>query len=228
MSFESPRFDFDPSPVRVKVCGLTTLADALATAEAGADWLGLNFHPASPRCISIETAARIVEELPPSVDGVGLFVDRPPDEVIAIARRAGLTIVQLHGDEPPSDALAMRNAGLRVMRAFRLADAESIARMSNWLAEADHLNASPEAVLIDAHVPGRSGGTGQTIESIVLDLLPPLPQLILAGGLTPENVAERVARVRPWMVDVASGVESSPGRKDITKVNAFIRAARGV
>ncbi len=216
---------FDPSDLKVKVCGLTSPEEACAVAEAGADWIGLNFHAASPRRVDVETAAAIVAALPPGVDAVGLFVNRPPAEVAEIAARVGLHIVQLHGDEPPQALKAL--AGFQVVRAFRLADAESIARMVSYLESAERLGSLPDAVLVDAFVPEQPGGTGQSIDPEVLDLLPPLPRLILAGGLTPENVAARVARVRPWMVDVASGVESAPGRKDMARVRAFLDAARG-
>ena len=209
-------------PCRVKVCGVTTVADALATAAAGADWIGLNFHPGSKRRVGLDEAAAIVAALPPSTEAVGLFVDRPPAEVAEVAARVGLRIVQLHGDEPPEDLLALRH--LRVVRAFRLADSGSIAAMQAYLSVAEALGRPPDAVLIDAFVAGQPGGTGRSIADAVLDGLPPLPRLILAGGLTPENVAERVARVRPWMVDVAGGVEREPGRKDPARVAAFIRA----
>jgi phosphoribosylanthranilate isomerase len=213
-------------PVRVKVCGLTCVADALACAEAGADWVGLNFHPGSPRRVDPSVAAEIVSVLPPTCAAVGLFVDRPPAEVADLAARLGLRVVQLHGREPPEDLRALRH--LFLVRAYRLSDSASVAGMSEDLRRAGALGRAPDAVLIDAHVPGQAGGTGQAIAIEVLEQLPALPCLILAGGLTPENVAERIERVRPWMVDVASGVESSQGRKDPARVAAFIRAARGV
>ena len=211
--------------LKVKVCGLTTRDDALATVAAGADWIGLNFHPASPRKIDPDTASAIVAALPASAEAVGVFVDRPPEEVAAVAARVGLRIVQLHGGEPPEDLLALRH--LRVVRAFRLADDRTIAAMVAYLRRAADLGRMPDAVLVDAFVAGQPGGTGRAIAPDLLDHLPPLPHLILAGGLTPENVAERVARVRPWMVDVAGGVERAPGRKDQARVAAFVRQARG-
>ncbi len=214
----------DPAPVKVKVCGLTSVAEALACAEVGVDWLGLNFHPGSPRRVVPAIAAEIVASLPASCEAVGLFVDRPPVEVAALARTVGFKIVQLHGSEPPRDLLAL--ADLTIVRAFRLGSDAAIAAMLAYLEEAAELGRAPDAVLIDGHVAGQPGGTGHSIAFDLLDRLPPLPRLILAGGLTPENVAERVARVRPWMVDVASGVESSPGRKDPQRVAAFVRAAR--
>lgn len=215
-----------PRSPLVKVCGLTTPADAVASAEAGADWIGLNFHPPSPRFVTAEVAAEIVRALPATAVPVGLFVDRPPAEVAEVAARMGLRIIQLHGEEPPQVLAAL--AEFEVIRAFRLADAASVDRMRAYLDEADRLGHPPDAVLVDAYVADRPGGSGRVVPDDVLDRLPadPNTRLILAGGLTPENVAERVARVRPWMVDVAGGVESSPGRKDPERVAAFVRAAR--
>ncbi|AGA25946.1 phosphoribosylanthranilate isomerase [Singulisphaera acidiphila] len=214
-----------PHPtLRIKVCGLTSVAQALASATAGADWVGLNFHPGSPRRVDPALAAEIVAALPRTTEAVGLFVDRPPDEVAALADRIGLGIVQLHGQEPPEDL--GRLGHLRLVRAFRIGSADAVAAMVAYLRRAEDLGRGPDEVLVDAYVPGCDGGTGQAIADHLFPLLPPLPRLILAGGLTPENVAERVARVRPWMVDVASGVESAPGQKDPDRVVAFIQAAR--
>jgi phosphoribosylanthranilate isomerase len=213
------------STVRIKVCGLTRPDEALSCARLGADWIGLNFHPGSPRRVDPDVAAEIVATLPKETEAVGLFVDRPPHEVAGLADRLRLRVVQLHGQEPPEDLLNLTH--LTIVRAFRLGDAGSVATMVDYLRRCEALGRSPDAVLVDAYVAGQPGGTGQAIATDLLDRLPPLPRLILAGGLTPENVAGRLARVRPWMVDVASGVESSPGRKDPERVAAFIRAARG-
>ena len=210
--------------VRIKVCGLTSVAQTLACAAAGADWVGLNFHPASPRRVDPALAAEMVAALPNTTEAVGLFVDRPPEEVAALADRIRIGIVQLHGQEPPEDLLRLRH--LRLVRAFRIGSVEAVAAMVAYLRKAAELGRVPDEVLVDAFVPGRDGGTGQAIADNLIPLLPPLPRLILAGGLTSENVAERIARVRPWMVDVASGVESAPGQKDPVRVAAFIRAAR--
>lgn len=210
--------------VRIKVCGLTSVAEACQCATAGADWVGLNFHPPSPRYVTPAVAAEIVAALPQPTEAVGLFVDRPPREVAALADRVGLRIVQLHGQEPPEDLIALRH--LRLIRAFRIGSADSIEAMAAYLRRARELGRSPDEVLVDAFVAGQAGGTGQSIADPLLTQLPSLPRLILAGGLSPENVAERVARARPWMVDVASGVESAPGRKDPERVKEFIRAVR--
>ena len=208
----------------VKVCGLTTVRDALECAKAGADWIGLNFHPASPRFVDITVAAEIVEGLPSHVQAVGLFVDRSVDDVRRIAERVGLRKVQLHGREPVEHIAELQP--LEVVRAFRLADSSSIDAMISHLAEADRLGHPPFAVLVDAYVLGVPGGTGRSIPDRLLALLPSLPRLILAGGLTPENVAERVAAVQPWMVDVAGGVETAPGVKDSALVLRFSTNAR--
>jgi phosphoribosylanthranilate isomerase len=215
-----------PDRVRVKICGLTAVADAVDCAEAGADWIGLNFHPGSPRRVAPSVAAEIVAALPPTCLAVGLFVDRPAPEVAETTTAVGLRIVQLHGDEPAEDLLTLGH--LQIVRAFRLGDVPAVARMAAYLRRASELGRVPDAVLIDGYAADQAGGTGRAIAWDVLDRLPPLPRLILAGGLTPENVAERVARVRPWMVDVASGVEASPGCKDPARVAAFIRAVRGL
>ncbi|CAN5909708.1 phosphoribosylanthranilate isomerase [soil metagenome] len=212
--------------MKIKVCGLTDPANALAVAWAGVDWVGLNFHPLSSRFVEIERAAEIVQALPKGVEAVGVFVDRPAEEVAETAHRVGLRIVQLHGQEPLETVLALQKEGLAVIRAFRLANEEAILEMIGYLDRADLLGVGLDAVLVDAHVPGQAGGTGHAIADHLLDSLPVLPHLILAGGLTPENVADRVARVQPWMVDVAGGVESAPGWKDPQRVLDFVQAAR--
>ena len=209
----------------MKICGLTCVEDAVACAEIGADWIGLNFHPLSVRYVAPEVAASIITALPDSVDPVGVFVDRPPTEVAGLAERLGLGIVQLHGQEPPEDLVVLEH--LRVIRAFRLRSTADWDRVSDYLMRADALGRPLHSVLVDAYVANQPGGTGALIAAAILDHRPPLPRLILAGGLTPGNVAERVGRVRPWMVDVASGVESAPGRKDLAAVAAFVRAAHG-
>lgn len=225
------------TPPLVKICGLTSVADALSASEAGADWLGLNFHRPSPRFIDEPTAKKIVDALPQSVEAVGLFVNRDPLAILETARRVGFRVIQLHGDEPAEDLRILKEAGYRVVRAFRLGDFSGIARMVAWLLDASSNGVEPDAVLVDAYVASAPGGTGQSISDEILDRLPrsrentqlgvaEIPRLILAGGLTPENVSERVHRVRPWMVDTASGVESSPGRKDFERMAAFVKAAR--
>lgn len=208
----------------VKVCGLVHPAEARDCLAAGVDWLGLNFHPPSPRSIPIDRAREIVAALDrdPADVVVGLFVDRPPAEVAATCRAVGLSRVQLHGDEPPEELVDL--AEFFLIRAFRLRDAASIRAMATYLERAERLGRPPDVVLIDAWSPGAFGGTGAMIDPSLLADIPPIPRLMLAGGLTPENVRARVRIVRPWMVDLASGVESSPGRKDPDRVRALIRA----
>ena len=215
-----------PEPTsRIKVCGLTGVADALACASAGADWIGLNFHPGSPRRIDPGLAAEIIAALPAR--------RHRPSACSSIARRArssqladrlGLRIVQLHGQEPPDDSLALSPPASRP----RLPPGRRRGRRADgpYLASCRGTRPAPDAVLVDAYVPGQAGGYRPLHRRRPPHPAPPLPRLILAGGLTPENVADRVARVRPWMVDVASGVESAPGRKDPARVTAFIKAAR--
>ena len=214
------------SVVRIKICGLTRVDEALACLNAGADWIGLNFHPRSSRFVERERARDIVAAVADASRVVGLFVDIPPDEVGEIAEDLGLQVVQLHGQEPALDLPAL--ARFRIVRAFRLGCPKDIPAMLEYLDQARILGRAPDAVLVDAAVPGQAGGTGTPVAAELLDRLPPLPHLILAGGLDADNVASRIRRVRPWMVDVASGVESAPGRKDPAQVHAFIRAARSV
>jgi phosphoribosylanthranilate isomerase len=213
------------SAVRVKICGLTSVDDAVACAQLGADWIGLNFHPPSPRWVAPGVAAEIVAALPHPAVPVGVFVDRPAFEVAEMAERLGLGIVQLHGREPPEALLSLSR--FRIVRAFRIGHRRDWESVAEYLARAEALGRRLDEVLIDASVPGQAGGTGISISEDLLDRRPPLPHLILAGGLTPQNVAARITRVHPWMVDVASGVESAPGRKDAEKLRRFIAAARG-
>jgi len=218
-----------PHSSRVKICGLTSVGDALAAAKAGADWIGLNFHPGSARRVDLAEAQRIVEALPASCEAVGLFVDRRAVEVAALVEWLNLKIIQLHGSEPVEDLAYF--AGFRVIKAFRIADEASLDAMRDYVRRASDAGHPLHAVLVDAHVAGQFGGTGRTIDDSLLEIIASaahdLPPIVLAGGLTPENVADRAARVRPWMVDVAGGVESAPGRKDAAKVAAFVAAARG-
>lgn len=210
----------------VKVCGLIDPAEASDCLAAGVDWLGLNFHPPSPRSVSVDRAREVLRvfDRDPAGCSVGLFVGRPPEEVAAVCRTLGLERVQLHGEEPPEDLVALGDFFL--IRAFRLRDELSVGVMAAYLERAERLGRSPDAILIDAWSPTAFGGTGASIGSSILSNLPPIRRLMLAGGLTPENVAERVALAKPWMVDVASGVESALGRKDPAKVKRLLAALR--
>jgi phosphoribosylanthranilate isomerase len=209
--------------VRVKICGVTTPEDAALAAAAGADAVGLNFYPRSPRYIQDATAAAVVRVLPPFVRAVGVFADEPAERMVARMRVLGPgCVVQAHGCRPmPQDV-----APFPLFLAVQVAGADDLAGLTDYLARCRSSGQSPAAVLIDAHVPGQHGGTGRTAPwHLLADYRPGVP-LILAGGLTPENVAEAVRAVRPYAVDVASGVESAPGRKDADKVRRFVENAR--
>ena len=205
--------------VRVKICGITSVADAERAAVLGADAIGLNFYAKSPRCIDEATARQIVAVLPPFVEPVALFVDETSDHIEQAARRLGIRSVQIHGDV----AKILPTSGLRLIPAFTVRDAASLQSIDAYLAK--H---TPAAILVDAHVPGLFGGTGQIAPwQLLADFKPGVP-LILAGGLTPDNVAEAIRIVQPYAVDVASGVESSPGKKDADKMRRFFDAVRNV
>ena len=216
--------------MKIKICGLTSVEDALAAARAGADWVGLNFYPGSKRRVEIDVARAIVEALPASCEAVGLFVDRPGVEVAALAEWLNLKIVQLHGSEPVEELAYL--AGFRVVKAFRIGKEASLGPMIDYVHRATVAGHPLHAVLVDAEVAGQHGGTGVTIRDELLQAIKRvtkgMPRLILAGGLTANNVADRIALVRPWMVDAAGGVEFEPGRKDATKMAAFVRAARSI
>ncbi len=209
--------------LRIKICGITSEADALAAAALGADALGLNFYPPSPRSVAPEVAGRIVRALPPFIEPVALFVNEPLERAFALARQLGpVRTVQWHGEQPEVCA----DPAFRFIPAFPVRDAEGLARVHRYLDLCRGRNSLPAALLIDGHVPGQYGGTGQTAPwKLLADFRPGVP-LILAGGLTPENVAEAVRLVRPYGVDVAGGVEAAPGRKDREKVRRFIESAR--
>jgi phosphoribosylanthranilate isomerase len=208
--------------MKVKICGLTRLEDALAALDAGADLLGFNFHPASPRYIETAACAQMVSELRKrgvKTVLVGVFVNRPAGEIAAVLDACHLDLAQLSGDEPPETLAAL---GRRAFKALRARDAQGLEE--SW--RVYPMRTSPPACLVDAYRPGLYGGTGQLADWSLAGRLARRAPILLAGGLTPENVAEAIRQVRPWGVDVASGVEASPGRKDPARVLAFIRAAR--
>ncbi len=210
---------------RIKICGITTVEDALFAAAAGADAIGLNFCDKSPRYVSAERAKEICNSLPAGVVRVGVFVNSLPKGIIATANRLGLSAVQLHGDEGPDFLAALGK--LPVIKAFRCKES-TLDSVTAFLSLCEE-SCLPSSILLDAHAPGQYGGTGQVLDWSTLgkerNKLLGLP-LILAGGLTAQNVALAIQLARPDAVDTASGVESSPGRKDPGQVQAFITAAK--
>ncbi|HTE20305.1 MAG TPA: phosphoribosylanthranilate isomerase [Armatimonadota bacterium] len=198
--------------VRVKICGITNVEDALAAVDAGADALGFVFAP-SPRQVTPEHAAAILRELPPFVTTVGLVVDQDPFPILEACR---MDVVQFHGAEPP-DVVA--RLGRRAMKAFRIRDEADLELLPRY--------ASAGAFLLDAYVQGVAGGTGQQFPWRLAEAAARFGRpVVVAGGLTPENVALCVRTTRPYGVDVSSGVEHVPGKKDPAKIRAFIAAAR--
>ena len=199
---------------RVKICGITSAEDAAAAVEAGADALGFVFVPGTPRLVHPDVAERIVKDLPPFVTTVGVFVDQPLEDVLRIADRCTLQAVQLHGNEPEAFS---RRIPFPVIKAIRVRDARDLAPIATYPAR---------AFLLDAFVEGQAGGTGTPISWDVARQAKGKVPIILSGGLRPETVAQAVRTVRPYGVDVGSGVEASPGRKDHKKVREFIAAVR--
>ncbi|MGQ9918588.1 MAG: phosphoribosylanthranilate isomerase [Bryobacteraceae bacterium] len=190
----------------VKICGITALEDALAACDAGADALGFNFWPQSPRYIEPERAARIIERIPGNVLAVGVFVDERAERIEETAAAAGIEVAQLHGE-----------CGVPRLRWWKALEARAgVAR------EIEQIKA--EAFLLDASAGGQRGGTGRTFDWPLAAGLP--GRIVLAGGLGPDNVKDAIRAARPWGVDACSRLESAPGRKDAAKVRAFVRAVR--
>jgi phosphoribosylanthranilate isomerase len=201
--------------VKIKICGITNLADATASAEAGADALGFVFYNDSPRAVSVETATEIIRSLPPYVIKVGVFVDAPEELVYRAISHCGLNLLQFHGDETPGYCLQF---GLMTMKAFRIRDSESLIAIPQY---------KTDAWLLDAWSAESPGGTGERFNwDLAVEAQKLGRPIFLAGGLTPENITEAVNRVHPYAVDVSSGVEATPGRKDHAKVQQFIQAAK--
>ena len=210
----------------IKICGNTSLADTQLAAEAGADAVGFVFAP-SPRRVTVEQVAEIVPHLPPALEKIGVFVDASFAEIAATAGKAGLTGVQLHFDAPPALPAQLRERfgpGLRILGVvhFDAAAGERAAAVAG--------DTNLDALLVDSRAAGAVGGTGLTYDwnaarRSIFDSTGQM-KLVAAGGLTPENVAEAIATLRPWGVDVVSGVESAPGRKDAARVQAFIATVR--
>jgi phosphoribosylanthranilate isomerase len=210
----------------IKICGITSAADALMVARAGANALGLNFYPASPRFVETAAAREILSSLPPYVEPVGVFVNSAAGEIRRVAGELALRTVQLHGDFTPDLVAGLRE--LSLMPAFPLQGESSTGDVLGFLAACEKLGRLPNAILVDAHQPGMFGGTGTLAPWPLARAIverSPVP-VMLAGGLTTKNVGDAVRQVRPWGVDVASGVEVAPGRKESYKVARFIEAAQ--
>ncbi len=208
--------------VRIKICGITTPADAQAAAHFGADAIGLNFYPRSPRYVTEAQAAEILRSLPPFVEPIGLYVNESLEHIQRAALRLGMRTVQVHGDHgelPPAGTV-------RFIPAFSIRDQADVDRMHAYMERLQPSADHPATVLVDARVEGMYGGTGQTAPWHLLAVQDPMRRLILAGGLTLNNVAEAIHAVNPYAVDVASGVESEPGRKDPELMRRFIQIAR--
>jgi phosphoribosylanthranilate isomerase len=199
----------------VKICGITRLEDAQAAVEAGANAVGFVFWPKSPRRVDVERAREIASALPEDVTTVGVFVDQPLNDVNDVARRVGLRAVQLHGSEDGEYVRAMTRPVIKAVAVVG--------------SEAPDVNAWPSdvTVLLDVHDPVKKGGTGKTIDWTVAASVASRRNVLLAGGLTPQNVGDAIARVRPYGIDVSSGVEVEPGIKDHRRIKALFEAVHG-
>jgi phosphoribosylanthranilate isomerase len=203
----------------VKICGITNLKDAREAFEAGADFIGFNFYPHSPRCVTPRTARRILQRLPKKLAAVGVFVNEREDKMLEIAREVGLDYLQLHGEESPETVSRLaRNLpiikAVRVRESFRTAELARFKRAS--------------AFLLDGFDRRRHGGSGKTFRWNIALRAKRAGHIFLAGGLTPKNVTEAIRFAKPYAVDVCSGVEAKPGKKDPALVADFMRAVRSV
>lgn len=203
--------------VKLKVCGLTSLEDARAAVDCGAEYLGFNFYPKSPRYIAPPSARAIIERLPDDIISVGVFVNESrPEDVVEILRLSGARMAQLHGDESPDYCASVGVE--RVIKALRVADDFEARRVLDYPAS---------AILLDAFDPKLYGGTGRTANWAIAREAARLTKIFLAGGLSPENIVEAIQAVEPFAVDVNSGVESAPGRKDASKLQALRNRMKG-
>jgi phosphoribosylanthranilate isomerase len=202
--------------VRVKICGITRGKDARAAVDAGAAALGFIFAPESPRRISPEAVRHILSELPRRVTAVGVVADMERHEILRCIAASGVDALQFHGSETQED---MQGYPGTVFKAVRVRSDATLSSLAAY---------PGPFLLLDSYVPGRRGGTGQSFDWSLAQQVPPGVNIILAGGLRPDNIAQAVARVRPFAVDVSSGVESEPGVKDPEKIEALFRALRSV
>ena len=211
----------------IKICGITNLADGLTAVDAGADALGFVFHKKSPRYVDPETVRKIVEHLPGNIEKVGVFVNQTAESVCEIADETGLTAVQLHGDNMDpgvADSIAKHHLHLKVVIGLSMNQAKPEAYAMKWRPEMVH------AFLVDAASSSIYGGTGKTFDWQIsqpsVDAIAALGRVVVAGGLTSGNVPQAIRILKPWGVDVSSGVEAQPGKKDPQKVRAFVDAVR--
>ena len=200
--------------VKVKVCGMTSLKDALNAVEGGADAVGFIFYKKSPRSVTMKTVREIALELPPFVDTVGVFVDETAEQINKIADYCNLDIIQLHGNESPTFCKKIRR---KVIKAFRIKDMQSVKKLSSF---------QVSGFLLDTFSENLHGGTGKVFDWNLALPAKKFGPVIMAGGLTPNNVQQAVRQIRPYGVDVCSGVESEPGIKDHKKVRAFLNNAK--
>jgi phosphoribosylanthranilate isomerase len=213
-----------PRHLRIKICGVTTPDDVLACADAGADAVGVNLYERSPRFVDAERAQTLVGSIPPLMAVVGVFVQTPIVQALTTALNLGLRVIQWHGEK--REVFDTSGVPFSLIAAFRVRDEQSLSDIMSYVDACAAKGSKPGAVLVDSYVKGQEGGTGQQAPwELLADFDPGVP-LILAGGLTPENVGTAIRTVRPWGVDVASGVELSPGVKDHTKLRRFIANAR--
>ena len=203
--------------VFTKVCGITNPGDARVAADAGADAIGLIFAE-SPRKVTLKEARKVSVGLPENILKVGVFVDAEPGEVLEIAREVGLDLAQLHGDETPETVAAIRNAGLPVMKALRVRNMEALGALERY--EAD-------LFMLDAWSARARGGTGETFDWGLAKSVKGRGNIVVSGGLTPENVREAVEFFEPYGVDASSSLEERPGKKSGERVRRFVRAAKG-
>ncbi|MDP3804610.1 MAG: phosphoribosylanthranilate isomerase [Candidatus Omnitrophota bacterium] len=201
---------------RIKICGITNKTDAVNAAGLGVDMLGFVFYKKSTRYVSAATAEDIINELPFSIGKVGVFVNEPKEDVIKIAEDAGLNMLQFHGDETPEYCNSFKDK-YKVIKAFRLNDRNDLKKINDY---------DTDFYLLDTYKADSIGGTGETFDWKILNDFEILKPVILSGGLTPENVSAAIKEVAPYAVDVSTGVEASPGKKDLTLMKKFAEFVR--